>query len=141
MPPVKKSLLLLALLFAAHAPGQSPPKLILLCTGWQPVYQAWESADAAPGSQRAQVTVQIDRAARTLSTTLPHSGEVVAGLEVSERFYGGTSALGRMLFSRTLDAVEFSINRVTGEGRFRYMVGETSYPAFSGVCAPLAVRS
>jgi hypothetical protein len=132
--PVKKRLLLLALALAPVAPAQAQAKLTLVCTGWQPVYQAWEAFEAPPQGEGARVTVEIDRVAGTLSTALPHAGAVTASLEVSERYYRGTSALGRLLFNRSLDAVELSINRLTGEGRFVYMVGETGYPAFSGHC-------
>jgi hypothetical protein len=83
----------------------------------------------------AQLQVEIDRAAGTLSTALAATGPLTAPLEISDRFYNGTSALGRVLYSRGLDAVEISINRVTGEARLTYMVGETGYPAFSGNCA------
>jgi hypothetical protein len=132
--------MLSALLLAAGAGAQPQSKLTLRCTGWQPVYQAWEQAEALPERQNSELLVEVDRAARTLTTALPQSGQVVAGLEVSERYYSGTSALGRLVLNRSLDAVEFSINRLTGEGRFRYLVGETSYPAFSGICAAVTAR-
>ena len=116
-------------------------RLTLLCTGWLPAYRAWEAPQAADGAQGALLRVEIDRDARTVSTSLDPTGEVVAALEISDRFYSGTAALGRLLFNRNLDGVEFSINRITGAGRLRYMVGETSYPAFEGNCAPARARS
>jgi hypothetical protein len=137
--PVKKQLLLLFAclhLCAAHAATSAgaPAKLNLLCTGWLPAYTAWETPQVPTAAQDAQLQVEIDRVAGTIATTLASTGPLTAPLEVSDRYYAGTSALGRVLFNRDLDAVEISINRVTGEARLRYMVGETGYPAFAGNC-------
>ena len=135
---VKKSLFLFACLYlhAAHAaaPAAAPARLSLLCTGWLPAYTAWEAPQVPAVAQNAQLQLEIDRAAGTIATALASTGPLTAPLEVSERYYAGTSALGRVLFNRDLDAVEISINRVTGEARLRYMVGETGYPAFTGNC-------
>lgn len=134
----KQLLLLFACLYlcAAHAatPAGAPAKLSLLCTGWLPAYTTWEKPQAPAAAQDAQLQVEIDRAAGTIATTLASTGPLTAPLEVSDRYYAGTSALGRMLFNRDLDAVEISINRVTGEARLLYMVGESGYPAFTGNC-------
>jgi len=106
-----------------------------------PEYNAWEMLPAPAAPPSALLRVDIDRAARRLSTSLARTGDLVADLEVSERYYSGTVALGQIVFNRSLDAVEISINRLTGAGRLRYMVGETSYPAFIGTCAAVAGRS
>jgi hypothetical protein len=91
-------------------------------------------APVPPAAQEAQLQVEIDRAAGTIATTLASTGPLSMPLEVSDRYYSGTAALGRTLYSRDLDAVEIRIDRVSGEARLRYMVGETSYPAFTGTC-------
>lgn len=147
MRPVKNNKLLLLLLWscfaspvgaAGAAPVSAPApasRLSLVCTGWLPAYTSWEKPQAAGAPHDAQLQVEIDRAAGTLSTALAATGPLTAPLEISDRFYNGTSALGRVLYNRGLDAVEISINRVTGEARLTYMVGETGYPAFSGNCA------
>ena len=136
--PVKKTLFLFACLclHAAHAAAAAgaTARLSLLCTGWLPAYTAWEAQQAPAAAQDAQLQVEIDRAAGTIATTLASTGPLTAPLEISERYYAGTAALGRVLFNRDLDAVEISINRLTGAARLRYMVGETGYPAFTGNC-------
>lgn len=128
--------MLLVLLLAAPAPAQTGDKLTLRCTGWQPVYRTWEQPAAQPREPGAPFLVQIDRNANTVATTLPNAGEVMAELESNQSYYSAMIPLGRMVFNRSLDAVEISINRASGESRFRYMVGETGYPAFSGTCVP-----
>ena len=130
-----------ATLAAPVGASAGPVKISLLCTGWLPVYSNWETPQVPAATQDAQLTVQIDRGAGRLSTMLVPTGELVAPLEVSERYYSGTSALGRVLFGRNLDAVEISINRFTGEGKLRYLVGETNYPAFVGNCTAARSRS
>jgi len=131
------SILLLALaLPAGNASAEGAARLSLQCTGWMPEYYAWEALPAPAVPSGALLRVDIDRAGRRLSTALARTGELVAHLEVSERFYSGTVALGQMVFNRSLDAVEISINRQTGAGQLRYVVGESSYPAFVGTCAP-----
>lgn len=131
--------LLPLLLFAGAALGAdaAPPasRVTLLCTGWLPAYTNWETPPAQPPAANDQLQLDIDRAGGTLSTALAATGPLTAPLEISDRFYSGTSALGRVLYNRGLDAVEISVNRVTGEARLRYMVGETSYVAFTGNCA------
>jgi hypothetical protein len=129
-------LMLLLCLHAASAMAQAgvPARLTLLCTGWLPAYTVWETPQVPASAQDAQLQVEIDRAAGTLATTLASTGPLSMPLEISDRYYSGTAALGRVLYSRDLDAVEIRINRVNGEARLRYMVGETSYPAFTGTC-------
>ena len=138
MRPVKKLPLLFALLYlhaaGAAAQAAAPARLTLLCTGWLPTYTVWEAPQVPTAAQDEKLQVEIDRAAGTLATTLAATGPLTMPLEVSDRYYSGTAALGRVLYSRDLDAVEISINRVNGEARLRYMVGETSYPAFTGTC-------
>ena len=135
---MKKARFLLVLLLAAAVPARAGEKLSLLCTGWQPVYQGWEQIGAPASDSTARLLVHIDGDARTMTTSLPNAGEVLANLEPSNRYYLATMPLGRLVFNRSLDAVELSIDRVNGEGRFRYMVGETGYPAFSGTCVTAA---
>jgi hypothetical protein len=100
-----------------------------------PAYTAWENAAVPTEVQSAQLVIEIDRAAARVVTGLPLTGEVSAPLELTERFYSASAPQGRMVFGRSLDAVEVSINRYNGEARVRYMVGETAFPAFSGSCA------
>jgi len=126
---------------AENASAERGARLSLQCTGWMPEYNAWETLPAPAVPPGALLRVDIDRAGRRLSTTLARTGELVAHLEVSERFYSGTVALGQIVFNRSLDAVEISINRLTGAGQLRYVVGETSFPAFVGTCAPAAGRT
>jgi hypothetical protein len=117
-------------------------KVSLSCTGWLPAYTSWEAMPSQAGdAQTSVLSIELDRNAHTLSTRLASTGELTAPLEVSDRYYRGTSALGRILYGRNLDAVEFSINRYTGESKLSYLVGETGYPAFVGNCAPARSRS
>lgn len=124
---------------AQAAPGGAPAvptKLSLQCTGWMPMYGNWLQPQPPPGSgQNVQLAIQIDRAARSIASSLEMVGAITAPLQVSDRFYSGIVPMGRMVANRTLDAVEISVNRVTGEGRLRYQVGESAYTAFDGKCA------
>jgi len=124
---------------AQAAPGGAPAvptKLSLQCTGWMPMYGNWLQPQPPPGSgQNVQLAIQIDRAARSIASSLEMVGAITAPLQVSDRYYSGIVPMGRMVANRTLDAVEISVNRVTGEGRLRYQVGESAYTAFDGKCA------
>ena len=100
------------------------------------MYADWLQPQPRPGSgQNAQLVIQIDRATRGISSSLEMVGAVAAPLQVSDRYYSGIAPIGRLYAGRTLDAVEISVNRVTGEGRLRYQVGESTYTAFDGKCA------
>lgn len=116
-------------------------KISLLCTGWLPAYTSWEAPPAPTTVQSGQITVEIDRASGTLALSLAVTGDLVAPLEVSERYYSATAPQGRVQLGRSLDAVEISVNRLNGEARMRYMVGETGYPAFNGNCVAARPRS
>lgn len=124
---------------AQGAPGPAPAvpaKISLQCTGWMPSYGNWLQPQPPPGSgQNAQLAIQIDRAAHSISAPLEMVGALAAPLQVSDRYYSGVAPIGRLLAGRTLDAVEISVNRVTGAGRLRYQVGESTYTAFDGKCA------
>jgi hypothetical protein len=120
---------------APAARGAAPGRVSLLCTGVMPAYTAWENPAVPTEVQSAQLVIEIDRAAAQVVTGLPLTGEVSARLELTDRFYSASSPQGRIVFGRSLDAVELSINRLNGEARLRYMVGETSFPAFTGNCA------
>jgi len=124
---------------AQGAPGGAPAvptRISLQCTGWMPSYANWLQPQPPPGSgQNTQLAIQIDRAARSISSSLDMIGPVAAPLQVSDRYYAGIAPIGRLLANRTLDSVEVSVNRVTGEGRLRYLVGESTYTAFDGKCA------
>ena len=126
---------------AAAAPAAPAGKISLLCTGWLPAYVSWEAPPVPVAAQSSQIVVEIDRALGTLATSLAVTGELVAPLQVNERFYSATSPQGRVQLGRSLDAVEISVNRYNGEARMRYMVGETAYPAFNGNCAAARSRS
>lgn len=124
---------------AQAAPGGAPAvptRLILQCTGWMPSYANWLQPQPPPGSgQNMQLSIEINRATRSISSALEMAGAVSAPLQVSDRYYSGIMPIGRVVAGRTLDSIEISVNRVNGEGRLRYLVGESTYTAFDGKCA------
>lgn len=134
MRAVKKILWLLLMCAAARVQAQPAPKILLECTGWLPAYEVWETQAMPAGAQDGRLNLEIDRAAGTLATRLAQAGELSARLEVSPRAYAGTAPLGRVVLNRSLDAVEISVDRLSGDARLRYLVGETSFPAFVGKC-------
>jgi len=99
----EKCAIVSGLLLAAAAPARAGDKLTLLCTGWQPVYLR--------GSQRPQAMALRNfwcgsTAMPATMTTSLRMRRVLANLEASNRYYLATMPLGRLVFNRSLDAVE-----------------------------------
>jgi len=65
-----------------------------------------------------QLLVRIDGDARTMTTSLPNAGEVLANLEASNRYLPCHHAARRLVFNRSLDAWSFRSTASTAKAVF-----------------------
>lgn len=135
---MRKILPLTLLAVASQAFSVEPSKVFLVCKGDILMFENWVLLNKL-GGPPASMTVELNRAARTIAYTLPHTSTVTAPLEETAEYYWSTLPINSPLMGKTLYSVQWSINRYTGSANARYITdkeGRSGYGAFDGTCEP-----
>lgn len=132
------ALFALAALVAA-APAAAQP-IVLVCSGWMPVYEDWARPQSQPDpNDPSRVTVTLDVRGQRLDLILPHLGKTTGTLQLRDDAYVATiPAPGHTIGASELSAAIVYLNRYTGQASIMYVRGADSEMliAFSGNCAP-----
>lgn len=113
-----------------------------LCVGSMPIYEeGWILKTPISDNDRTEWLIKINKKAQSISFNLPHTGPVVASLQVSDEFYSGVSPVKKAILGAFINQVIVSINRFTGSTLIGYQKpDENIRAAFHGYCKPATAK-